>query len=287
MAPRHSARARSQNETNAVRNAEEATRQAGIARENEQRARLQERLAETRRVEAEEQRGIATEQRDRATSRALAATAVSQLSTDVELSMLLGLEAARAAPTWEAEDALRQSMVEARQVPFQAAGRMFLSASGVETTVISPDGSLTLSATGSVATLRSAGTNPKVVRQLSGHWDDISPDGRFAATGAEDKTARIWDLRNGEVLAVFLHPSQVSRVAFSVDGDYVVTRVGYPPPGAPFAAWETKTGRSIAELTGGGGVGRVTFSPDGHELLVVRSPYVALFFAFEAAGDAD
>jgi WD40 repeat protein len=218
----------------------------------------------------------ATAERDRAMSRALAASALSQLSTDVELSLLLGIEAARVAPTVEAEDAIRQAMVEARRVPLDSPGELLTATSAVDGTAFSSDRSVTVSPSGSVATVGSTTTSQRPTRELKGHWDDItsvavSPDAHFAATGAQDKTARLWDLRTAEMLAVFLHPNQVSRVAFSTDGDYILTSAGFPPPGTPFAAWETKTGRVLAQLPGRGSVQQLSYTPDGAALLVVSS----------------
>ncbi|NJL85367.1 MAG: WD40 repeat domain-containing protein [Leptolyngbyaceae cyanobacterium SM1_1_3] len=70
-----------------------------------------------------------------------------------------------------------------------------------------------------VQTLATAGS---IVNALS-----ISPDGRAVATGSSDKTVRLWDLRNGELIqtlgsAVPLlnsrHRDSVNAVLFSTDG---------------------------------------------------------------------
>ena len=93
------------NAARAVKSSQEAAEQARRAESNAAEARRQSQIAEERRQVAEEQRRLAV-------ARALAARAVAQLSNDPQLSLLLSLEAVRIGHTAEAEEALRQAVVE-------------------------------------------------------------------------------------------------------------------------------------------------------------------------------
>jgi len=51
----------------------------------------------------------------------------------------------------------------------------------------------------------------------------ISPDERLVATGSFDQVARIFDLSTGELLHEFKEPLRIEAVAFTPDGQYLVT----------------------------------------------------------------
>ena len=87
-------------------------------------------------------------------------------------------------------------------------------------------------------------------RPLVGHEQEInflaiSPDGRLLASGADDHTARLWDLASRESLATFKHRAHLQWVAFSPNGHTLATAAG-----KTVFLWDARTHRKIRSLTG-------------------------------------
>src|SRR5207245_8716947 len=51
----------------------------------------------------------------------------------------------------------------------------------------------------------------------------FSPDGRRLLTASQDGTARLWELANGQPVAVFRHDRGLEYAAFAPDGYAVIT----------------------------------------------------------------
>jgi len=93
----------------------------------------------------------------------------------------------------------------------------------------------------------------------------FSPDGKFLATGAEDKQIRIWDIAKKRIRTVFEgHQQEIYSLAFSLDGRLIVSGSG----DRTARIWDMETGSSktltIAEPESvDAGVTSVAISPDG------------------------
>lgn len=93
----------------------------------------------------------------------------------------------------------------------------------------------------------------------------FSPDGRFALSGATDKTVRLWSVATGKEIKRFIgHKSVVKSVTFSPDGELVLSG----SRDKTLRLWSVATGKEIKRFTGHVGyVESVAFSPDGQFVL--------------------
>ncbi len=223
-------------------------------------------VAVKQRIRAEQATSEALGQQKISKSRELAAHSIALLPSDPELSLVLATEGLeRFAYTAEAEDALRQSLLESH-IHLVLRGHKGV----VVAAAYSPDGRLIVTASADhTARLWEAETG-RLLSTLVGHTNWVysvafSPDGRSFVTTSFDKTARLWDASTGRCLAVMEgHTDNVHSPAFSPDGKLIVT-CGVD---GTARVWDSVTGRNVTVLRGHmGEVRTAVFSPGGEHVV--------------------
>jgi WD40 repeat protein len=216
------------------------------------------------RQEALRQQKIAEEQRNIAVSRELSTSAVAQLPVDPERSILLAIEAVAAAPTPEADSALRKALLQSHVfhvlpgdgnwilgISFSADGRLLLT-EGNDARVWEVD-------TGRRKTV--LGDHPDGV-----YSSDFSADGRRIVTTAKSgRVAWVWNAADGRLLHTLAgHEDFVRTADFAPRGNRIATG-SYD---GTVRVWDADTGALLAVLEGHGGrVERVVFHDSGRWLL--------------------
>ena len=100
------------------------------------------------------------------------------------------------------------------------------------------------------AALLNALSRSFVLQRFSGHTDTIasatfSPDGRYVLTTANDSTARLWNVQNGDVVRIFSGHSDLVRVGrFSPNGEMVLTAGA----DGTVRMWDAESGEEISRL---------------------------------------
>ena len=118
---------------------------------------------------------------------------------------------------------------------------------------------------------------PKLVLPI-GHTQPVnyvqfSPDGKKIVTFSDDKTAKIWDVITGSILADLTgHTDYVKCGQFSPDGKKVVTA----SDDSTAKIWDAVTGKLLIDLKGHKGyISTVQFSPDGKKVVTASGDTTA------------
>jgi WD40 repeat protein len=208
-------------------------------------------------------RGQANAERRAAVSRELSANAFLTLPEDPQLSLLLARRAARVDENAQAQDALRQSLVESRvRVVTERHGEDLSAAR------ISPDGRTILTASDdNTARLSEAGTG-RTLHVLRGHTQPVadgqfSPNGRVALTFAQDATVRVWDTKSGRSLQVLRQEDEhrLTGARFDPSGTRIVSSSFVH---GPVRIWSVETGRILRTFSDATKTSnRAVFDPSG------------------------
>ena len=93
---------------------------------------------------------------------------------------------------------------------------------------------------------------------------EFSPDGERVVTSGFDKTARVWNVRDGSEIAILKgHQAAIERAMFSLDGTRVVTAAH----DGTARIWNAATGEQLFVLEQPGEVHTATYSADGALIL--------------------
>ncbi len=111
---------------------------------------------------------------------------------------------------------------------------------------------------------------PLWLRSLEGHtgwvWAvAVTPDGRYALSGSDDGTVKVWDLESGQLLrSLEGHIDGVNAVAVTPDGRYALSG----SDDRTVKVWDLESGQLLRSLEGHtGAVNAVAVTPDGRYAL--------------------
>ena len=94
-------------------------------------------------------------------------------------------------------------------------------------------------------------------------------DGKYAVSGSEDGTARVWEVPSGKLLARLEHGGPVTAVLIANDGNYLATRGETKAGKVAVRLWRAPGGKLITQISQADGA--IAFSPDSKRFAVATS----------------
>jgi WD40 repeat protein len=103
----------------------------------------------------------------------------------------------------------------------------------------------------------------------------MAMDGKYAVSGSEDGTARIWEVPSGKLLARLEHGGPVSAVLLANDGSYLVTQGETKAGEVAVKLWTAPGGKLVTQI--GRAEGAIAFSPDSKQFAAATSGGLLIF----------
>jgi WD40 repeat protein len=131
----------------------------------------------------------------------------------------------------------------------------------------SSDGNYLLAAYGKEMVLSDV-TSGQEVQIFTGHTNNVtglalSPDGKYALSASFDKTVRLWDIETGEEIRRFSSHGEVKSMAFSSDGQRILTGGLMGGTDGVVLLWDIEPHSELPMFNQGDGMYAAAFSPDG------------------------
>src|SRR5215211_8179611 len=197
--------------------------------------------------EARNQAQEANMQSKIALTRQLTAQAAELRGSQLDVSLLLNMEALQKAPPPTKEDA-RFALLDTLTQPYHISTQLTGHTYPVEKVAFSPDGELLASASDD-GTVRfwdvgSEKSHGQPLTHTAPVWDvAFSPDGELLASASDDKTVRLWDVATGNLLGEPLtgHTKEVIAVDFSPQGNLLASA----SVDKTVRLWDVKTGNRM------------------------------------------
>jgi WD40 repeat protein len=219
----------------ALRQSQIADEQRAVAEEQRAVAEEQRRVAETRRQEAERQRQRAEDERQIALSRQLAAQALGQMSSRLDLGLLQSVQAFAIRDTREARSALLATLFYSPQL-----GRFLWNEPGtLKTAALSGDGRVLLTVSEESDVLRLQSVSPEGLRPLGS-----LAGGRDATAVALSRDARLIAMASGGSVVVRDGRTRatVKTITAGLEQGGAPSVLAFSPDGRMLAAYESGAG---------------------------------------------
>ncbi len=97
----------------------------------------------------------------------------------------------------------------------------------------------------------------------------MASDGKYAVSGSEDGTARVWEVPSGKLLTRLEHGGPVNAVLLANNGSYLATRGETKAGKAAVWLWIVPGGKLITQIPQADGA--MAFSPDSKQFAVATS----------------